>query len=630
MRPAQCRITERSTIGRGSIRIALTVLVALATVLAARLQSSAAAETPFSWPQYGFDDQHTGSNPFETHIAPTNVHSLKRLYQVPLVDTNAHSVADGAPAFLGGVELNGLKDLLFLTTKDGWTLALDAHTGKQIWGKQYGAGGCMINHDAARHETCYTTSSPAIDPNRQFVYSYGLDGYVHKYQVASGEEMQDTHWPELVTLKPFNEKGSSALSTAIDRQGNSYLYITTAGYPGDAGDYQGHVTTINLSTGVQHVFNTLCSNDAVGTSNDVHFQQTPATPDCSETQSAIWARPGVIHDPVNDLIYISTGNGTFDAANHQWGDSVLALHTDGTGIDGNPIDSYTPSDQAQLDATDADLGSTAPVILPPIQGSIYPHLAVQGQKINRATNAAELRLINLDNLSQSPTRGPGNIGGEVGSRYSLPQGGFLMTQPAVWVDPADPGKPWVFIGNEFGLVGLQVYVDHGSTTPTFHLGWAPVGSGRPSPVVANGIVYYLSSEGIQALGATSGLQLWSDTTVHSFHWESPIVANGILYATDESGHLTAYALAPASTPSVKLTIHRTSGQIRFRWHVSSRKGVSGFYLYAGQQLIHQSLIKVHSAATYQYTVQPPKGTQMSSFSVRVVLRDGRQFSVSAT
>jgi outer membrane protein assembly factor BamB len=619
-----------TTVGRGPVSVGLSVLVACAMILGIAPQSSLAAGTPFVWSQFGFDDQHSSWNPFETHITSSNVHSLKRLYQVPLVSKSAPSVADGAPAFLGGVQANGLKDLLFLTTKDGWTLALDARTGKQLWGKQYGPNGCMINHDTARNETCYTTSSPAIDPNRQFVYGYGLDGYVHKYRVATGEEVQDSHWPELVTLKSFNEKGSSALSTATDRQGNSFLYVATSGYPGDAGDYQGHLTTINLSTGGQHVFNTLCSGDAAGETNDVHFAQTPATPDCGETQSAIWARPGVIHDPVHDRIYITTGNGAFDATNHHWGDSVLALHADGTGSDGKPLDSYTPVDQAQLNATDADLGSTAPSILPSIPGSAYPHLAVQGQKINRSNGAAELRLIDLDNLSQSPTVGPGNTGGDVGARYSLPQGGFLMTQPAVWVNPADPGKPWVFIGNEFGLVGLQVYVDSGSTVPTFHVGWAPVSSGRPSPVVANGILYYLSSEGIQALGATNGIQLWSDATVHNFHWESPIVANGVLYATDEGGHLTAYAPAPASTPKVKLTVQRVSKKISFRWQLSSGTGVAGFYLYAGQKLIHPSLIKVHAGLVYRHTVHQVSGTPVSAYAVRVVMNDGRRFSVQAT
>jgi hypothetical protein len=62
--------------------------------------------------------------------------------------------------------------------------------------------------------TCYATSSPAIDPRRQFVYSYGLDGKVHKYAVGSGNEVLTGGWPETTTLKGFDEKGSAALSIA--------------------------------------------------------------------------------------------------------------------------------------------------------------------------------------------------------------------------------------------------------------------------------------------------------------------------------------------------------------------------------------------------------------------------------
>jgi hypothetical protein len=113
----------------------------------------------------------------------------------------------------------------------------------QVWSHQYAAGSCRINGGSI---PCYTTSSPSIDPNRQYVYSYGLDGYVHKYQVGDGTEVMIGGWPELATLKGLNEKGSSALSIATASSGSAYLYVTNGGYPGDGGDYQGHVTAIDL------------------------------------------------------------------------------------------------------------------------------------------------------------------------------------------------------------------------------------------------------------------------------------------------------------------------------------------------------------------------------------------------
>jgi hypothetical protein len=608
------------------------LLPAIIVILLLPPQSARSADTSFVWSQFGFDEQHSGVNPMESGITVKNVHSLKRLFRVGLASATGASAADGAPVYLGGVSVNGAsKDLIFLTTKDGWILALDAHTGQQVWGKQYGPNGCLIAAgNNAAGQPCYTTSSPVVDSNRQYVYSYGLDGYVHKYAIATGMETRDAHWPELASLKPTDEKGSSALSLAIDRNGTSYLYMPGSGYVGDQGDYQGHLTAINLATGVQHVFNTLCSDvSAPNSSDDVHFTLSPGSPDCGETRAAIWARPGVIHDASNDLIYVATGNGTFDPAHHHWGDSVLALNPDGTGADGNPLDSYTPTDQAVLDSTDADLGSSAPAILPVIPGSQYPHLAVQGQKINRTTSAAELRLINLDNLSLSATRGPGKTGGDVGGRFALPQGGFLLTQPTVWVNPADPGKPWVFVANDNGIVGLRVYCDSGSTIPTFHLGWKPIGSGGTSPIVANGVLYYFGADGIQALRATDGTHLWSDTSYSGFHWESPIVANGMLYVTDESGNLTAYAVDASATPAVTFAAHRQGTRITFQWRVSSAAGLKGFFVYGGMATVNQSLIRTHRSRTYRYVARWPAKKATPKFWLRVVMGDGRQFSVQA-
>ena len=71
------------------------------------------------------------------------------------------STADGTPAYLAGVATpRGSRDLLFLTTKDGHILALDARSGATIWSHQYGPGSCMIN---GGDTPCYTTSSPAVE-----------------------------------------------------------------------------------------------------------------------------------------------------------------------------------------------------------------------------------------------------------------------------------------------------------------------------------------------------------------------------------------------------------------------------------------------------------------------------------
>jgi len=467
------------------------------------------------WPQFNLDVRHSGASAQETTIHTGNVTTLHSLYGVALP-----AVADGAPAFLSGVVTpSGVRDLLFLTTKDGRILARDAATGADVW-----------NHQAATGPR-YTTSSPAIDPSRLYVYAYSLDGKVRKYQVGDGSEITTGGWPQTTTLKPDVEKGSSALSVATANSGASYLYVTNGGYPGDAGDYQGHVTAIDLATGVQHVFNAACSDQTI------HFMEN-TSPDClNHVQTAIWARSGVVYDADDDRLLMATGNGDFDGntGGHDWGDSVFALHPDGTGTGGNPIDTYTPTEFQTLQNTDADLGSTAPAILPTPASSRFPHLGVQSGK------DAKLRLLNLDDLSGSG--GPGHLGGEL-QKINVPQGGGVLTALAVWVDPVD-GSTWVFVANGSGISGLQLSVD-GAGTPSLVSRWTlnASGTGGSSPVVANGILFYASFGGMKGLAPRSGSQLWS-AAIGGVHWESPIVAAGRLYVTDEAGKLWAFVPNPA-------------------------------------------------------------------------------------
>jgi len=149
----------------------------------------------YDWLQFGGDPQHSGRNVAETILTPANVATLGLKYQVTLPAT-----VDGAPVFLESVSTpGGLKDLLFVTTTDGRIVAVDVQNGAVVWAHQNGPNGCTIINNGGG--VCYTTSSPAIDPNRLHVYSYGLDGYVHKYQVGDGNEILTGGWPQLATLK---------------------------------------------------------------------------------------------------------------------------------------------------------------------------------------------------------------------------------------------------------------------------------------------------------------------------------------------------------------------------------------------------------------------------------------------
>ena len=376
-----------------------------------------------------------------------------------------------------------------------------------------------------------TNASPAIDPNRLYVYSYGLDGYVHKYRVGDGTEILTGGWPELGTLKSNVEKVAAALAFATAANGTTYLYLVHDGYIGDGGDYQGHITTINLSNGTQKVFNTLCSDQPV------HFVSSPGTPDCASRRSGIWARNGVTYDDVTDRVYFATGNGQFNASTggHNWGDSVLSIPADGSDVGGGPADSYTPVNFQQLENGDTDLGSTGPAILP--ASSFAGRLAVQSGK------DGQLRLIDLSNMSGQG--GPGHVGGEL-ELQPLPQGGVVKTTPAVWINPAD-ASTWVFIVDSSGSSAMKLTFPGGA--PSLVKQWQN-SLGGSSPLVANNVIYFANATTIRALDPQTGNLLWSDATkIAGNHWQSPMVFNATLYVTDEGNHLTAYALRPPVTPT---------------------------------------------------------------------------------
>ncbi len=481
--------------------------------------------TGFTWPQFNGDPQHSGNNTAESLINQSNVSHMALLFHVPLPDS-----ADGPPIFLQAARtVSGTRNLLFTTTEYGRIVALDANDGTIVWVRQHGPGNCKINDpNGVSGPTCYTTSSPALDPNGQYVYSYGLDGYMHKHSVYDGSETIDSTWPETATLKPYNEKGSSPLLVATSGA-NSYLYVVNSGYPGDRGDYQGHLTAINLATGAQKVFNTLCSNLTA------HLGLGA----CAENQSGVWARSGVVYSAATDRIYLATGNATFYPAGHHWGDTVLALHPDGTGSGGDPVDSYTPGDYIYLNNSDVDLGSTNIAIIPVAVTSTVLHVGVQGGK------DGELRLLNLDNLNGHG--GPGYTGGEIGPWVTVPQTGEVLTAPAVWVNPADRST-WIFVANDYGISGLQVTYT-GQFTPTLTPRWQRAGGGT-SPLVANNVLYYMNGGTVTALNPIAGnsTALWTASTGSYMHWESPLVANSVLYIADQGGYLSAYSLYGVPPP----------------------------------------------------------------------------------
>lgn len=464
------------------------------------------------WPRFGFDPSRSGVNPEDSSITPSTLGNLHRLWQ-----TTLSGVADSSPILLHALNFpDKTHDALYVTTRDGQIIALDAADGSVLWSRQPSGSTTTVN-PSAHARSSITNSSPVADSSREYVYSYGLDGSLHKYAATTGEEVEDSSWPVQLTRMPETEKESSALNIADDR-----IYATTSGYFGDAPPYQGHLVSMDGSSGEESVFNSLCADT-------MHLLSKG---ECHSEESGIWARGGAVVDPATGEVFVTTGNGPYDAdrGGNDYGDSILKLSPDGSRL----LDSYTPKTYQQLDETDADLGSTAPALLPEIPESKDPMLLVQGGKDR------QLRLI--DRQDMSGAGGPRHVGGELQQIDAA--GCATFTQPLVWTDPDN--HVWVIVAGTCGIGAYQIVTDD-SGNPHLNLVWQTDDT-TTTPVLSGSILFAATNGAVLALDPSSGQHLWSSNqedaggTIGSIHWESPIVTGGRLYIADESGAISAYGV----------------------------------------------------------------------------------------
>lgn len=427
------------------------------------------------WRTFDYDAHRSGVGPSRTGITRANLKSLR------MRTVHLNGVADSSAVQLHAVDVAGkVRDVDFVTTTYGRTVAFDPATGVRLW--EY------TPKDIAHYQGTpqITTATPVVDPTRRYIYAASPDGFIHKLKVTNGHQV----WAARVTWNPKREKIEGGLNIS-----GRYVIAATGGYVGDQPIYEGHVAMIARADGrVVHVFNADCS--------DRHHLIHPPSSCRADTTfggSAIWARAGAVVQPGSGRLLVATGNGPFNGHTN-WGDSVLQLTPDASRL----LHNWTPKDQAKLNADDLDLGSTAPALLP------GTNLAVQGGK------AGKLALLDLDRLDGT-TGGPGPR-----------TGGQLQTLPT-------PGRSEVFTAPVAFSHRGHAYVVVADTTATacyvlvrrrLHMVWERRRPGT-SPVIAGGLlfVYDEISGGLIVRAPLSGDRLASLPAAPG-HWSSPIVIGG--------------------------------------------------------------------------------------------------------
>jgi hypothetical protein len=442
------------------------------TTSAAAVPAARAASAPvLDWPEFGYDPQRSDVATGASGIDAANVAHLRRI-RVSLPGT-----VDSSPVYLHGAAVDGAAhDVAGVTTTYGRTLALDVASGRILWdftppGYASWAGSAQI-----------TTASPLADPDRRYVYAAAPNGLIHKLSLQDGSEAAG--WPVRVTLEPKHEKLAAALN--VD---GPYLIATTGGYIGDAPPYQGHVVLIDRSSGrLAAVFNTLCANR----------RRLIVPSSCSASDSAILSRGGAVVEPGGGRLLLDTGNAPWNGST-DFGDSVLELTVPGLRL----RQAFTPLDQAHLDESDTDLGSSAPALL-------------GADRVALAGKDGVLRVLELSALDGHRPAGTHRLGGEV-QRLQVPGGAELFSAPAVW---RHAGRATVFVADEAGTAAYVLR--HGRLLRA----WQNSNPGT-SPVMAGGLlyVYDLSAGGIYVYRPSSPRPLAKLAGLPG-HWNSPVVADG--------------------------------------------------------------------------------------------------------
>jgi hypothetical protein len=452
----------------------------------------AAAQPLLDWPEFGLEAQRADVSERSTGITAANISRLRHI-QVHLPGT-----VDSSPIYLHGAVVAGAaRNVAVVTTTYGRTLAIDVDSGRTLWtftppGYERWAGSSQI-----------TTTSPLADPGRAFVYAASPNGLIHKLSLSNGVEDREGSWPVSLTRDATREKLAAALNIA-----GGYVIAATGGYYGDPPPYQGHVVLIERSSGRVHaVFNTLCANRT--------RIITPSS--CSASDSAIWARAGAVVEPGGGRVLLATGNGPFNGSTN-FGDSVLEL----TLPELHLRQSFTPRNQAQLNSSDTDLGSSAPALLGNGRAVIAGKDGVM----------RVLALAALDgHAPSSPAARSHPVGGEV-QQLATPHGDELFTTPAVWRHGA---HTTVFVADNSGTAA---YV---SRAGFLYRAWIN-GNAGTSPVMAGALLYVYDP-------ASGGINVYSPGSPRPIaklngspgHWNSPIVADG--HVLEPEGNANDHSLS---------------------------------------------------------------------------------------
>jgi outer membrane protein assembly factor BamB len=228
---------------------------------------------------------------------------------------------------------------VIVATENDTLYALDARTGRVQWHTSVGTPVPLSDLPCGNIDPLGITGTPVYDPQTGLVYAVAeIQGPGH---ILVGVDVKTGHIKvrRLVDppgMNPQAHQQRAALALSGDR-----VYIAFGGLYGDCGNYHGWVVASRT--------------DGAGA---LLTYQVPTT-----REGGIWAPAGPVIDAQGNL-YVSVGNGEATQGDWDHSDSILRLSPTLQLEDG-----FAPRSWQSDNASDSDLGSMGPVLLP--NGLIY-------------------------------------------------------------------------------------------------------------------------------------------------------------------------------------------------------------------------------------------------------------------
>ena len=379
--------------------------------------------------------------------------------------TSAHAKWAGPTGVDGQVYAEPLVcgDAVFVATENDSVYAINATTGGVLWRTHLGTPVPGDDLPCGDIDPSGITGTPVIDTTNGVLYVVAYLVPAHHVlfglSVASGAVLSQVPVdPDPPNTTAEQERGALALANGI-------VYVPFGGLYGDCASYHGWVVGVRTD----------------GTGGLLTYMVP------THREGGIWS-PAGISVAANGSLYVATGNGdsttTFD-----FGDSVIELSPSLTSVD-----YFAPTNWAQLNGNDNDLGTVAPAVLP--TGNVF--------QVGKAGVGYLLAGSHLGHIG-----GQLGLGPVCGGAY----GGTAQANGSVLVPCVD---------------GIFDVVPSASN---FSVGWQTTSFDAGSPVVTGNVVWSVDITTATLLGfnLTNGRSLFSFPLSAADHFISPAAAPGSLY-----------------------------------------------------------------------------------------------------